>query len=355
LRSKSEVKNRSLSQVLGQLQAYELRHFFVQTLVIDSLALKSNPLKDPARRFNPVLVPRGNAPPTGWPVVVVLAGFTGNGPAYLNTKGHEANLVQILDQCLGKGHAPRALYVFPDAFTFWGGSQFINSTATGSYEDFIMAELVPALGAHFPVSIPGKKWAVVGGSSGGYGALHLASHYPHVFSWLAASAPDSGFQWSLLPDLYKAAPYLQGRSIVALQRDLRDGSLLRRSEAHSILNAVGMAACYSPSQDAGSPIEFDFPLDFESGELIPKVWRRWQAKDPVVFLKRRKTQLKKLSGIYLDVGRFDQYLLYYGARQIANILRDQGLTFTYVEFDGNHFDLHTRRPMIWQWLRKKLS
>ena len=40
--------------------------------------------------------------------------------------------------------APEALYVFVDALTF-GGSQFINSSGTGQYQDYILKELVSAV------------------------------------------------------------------------------------------------------------------------------------------------------------------------------------------------------------------
>ena len=39
--------------------------------------------------------------------------------------------------------------VMPDCFTHFGGSQYINSTATGNYEDYYMKEIVPFVDENF--------------------------------------------------------------------------------------------------------------------------------------------------------------------------------------------------------------
>jgi len=35
------------------------------------------------------------------------------------------------------------ILVIPDCFTKFGGNQYINSTATGRYEDYIVNEIIP--------------------------------------------------------------------------------------------------------------------------------------------------------------------------------------------------------------------
>jgi hypothetical protein len=39
--------------------------------------------------------------------------------------------------------SPPALIVFVDASTSWGGSQFLNSSSTGRYLDYLCDEVVP--------------------------------------------------------------------------------------------------------------------------------------------------------------------------------------------------------------------
>lgn len=338
-----------MTEVFKNLRAYEVAHFQVETLKIESAVLKNNPLKDSFVRYNPVLLPREQGP---WPVVVVLAGFTGNAPYYFNPKFNEQNTIQVIDQAFARGEAPPALYVFVDALTSWGGSQFINSTATGHYEDYIIQEIIPALKEHYPVSHKTQDWCVTGGSSGGYGALHLGSSHPEIFGWIAAIAPDSFFEASLLPELYHALPLWAKYNESGLKalEELRNGRLTKNRNWHTLLNAFGMAACYCPFGDDG---DFKLPLDSHTGEKKPALWNKWLEKDPLHFLPQRLKNLKKLTGIYLDVGSKDNFHLQYGTRQISSILKHAHIDHDFVEFDGNHFDLAERRPEVWKWLASK--
>ena len=93
-----------------------------------------------------------------------------------------------------------------DSFSLCGGSQFLNSKGTGFHEDHLIKELRPSLIESFPVKK--KDWVVMGASSGGYGALHLVSQHS-FFSYCLALSPDSFFEQSLLPDIYKALPVIE--------------------------------------------------------------------------------------------------------------------------------------------------
>lgn len=334
------------TQVIDNLCLFELKNFQIETLRVESSLLKNNPLGDSWIRHNPILKPLSPGP---WPVVVVLAGFTGNAPFYFNSKFNEQNAIQVIDEACTQGQAPEALYVFIDALTSWGGSQFLNSSATGPYEDYIMLEVLPLLRKTYPLIEDPKRWCVAGGSSGGYGALHIGSKFPDTFGWIGAVAPDSFFQASLLPDLYQALPHWQryGESAARVLEELRQGKLTKKRNWHSLLNAFGMAACYSP---INNNMEFEFPLDSHTGEIKPETWKKWQQKDPLHFLPERVSNLKKLEGIYIDVGNKDNFHLQYGARQISQILKSHHVAHEYIEFDGDHFDIGERRIEIWKWI-----
>ena len=333
------------NEVLSNLQAFEVTHFKIETLKITSDALRNNPLKDPFVRYNPLLVPKPQGP---WPVVFVLGGFSGNAPFYFNGKFNEQNAVQGIDQACARGEAPEALYVFVDALSTWGGSQFLNSAAVGNYEDYIIQEIVPALKKHYDVSKKSPDWCVMGGSSGGYGALHLASKHPDIFSVVAAVAPDSFFEASLLPDLYQALPFWEKyQSGLRALEELRNGRLMKNRNWHSLLNAFGMSACYAAQGEHG---DFKYPLDTKTGEKIPAIWNEFLEKDPLHFLAKRAVHLKKLNAIYLDVGTKDNFNLQYGTRQISALLKGHQISHDFVEFDGNHFDIGERRPEVWKWL-----
>jgi hypothetical protein len=161
-------------------------------------------------------------------------------------------------------------------------------------------------------------------------------------------APDSFFEASITHDLYQALPVWEkyGQSGLRLLEELRNGKLTKFKHWHSLLNAFGMSACYSPKGTAG---DFHYPLD-RNGNKISEIWNTWLEKDPLHFLAKRTSELKKLSGIYLDVGTKDNFNLQYGSRQISALLKTNHIAHEYVEFEGNHFDIGDRRPEVWKWL-----
>jgi enterochelin esterase family protein len=337
-----------VTHVLETVCYPKLNHFNIYNLQLTSVKLARNPLGDPTLRNNPVLSPKA-AVGKKLGLVFVLAGFAGNGTKYLADKAFEESFLQQLDNLLGHGKAPSAHYVFVDAWTFWGGSQFLNSKGTGAYEDYIVKELYPVLFAELLIS-PGKV-AVVGQSSGGFGALHLASTYPKLFPFCGAFAPDCLFAASLLPDLYKAAPYLLKNNKYADLKTLHQKRLiLRQKNGFAIINTIAMAACYSPSTVNKS---LDWPIDLKSGEPITATWNRWLAKDPVHFLKKRISKVRQLKGLFLEVGVRDEFHLQFGVRQIHNWLKTSKVRHAYSEFEGGHFDFHDRYPFFWTWLKKQ--
>lgn len=341
-------------EILPHLQTLRLKNFRIETLQVNSLALHNNPLGDSSLKLNPILVPNdyssGNSPnpATSWPVIFVLAGFSGNSPFYFNAKFNELNAVQTIDRANTEGQAPSAFYVFVDALTSWGGSQFINSSAVGNYQDYIINEIVPAIKKHYPVSSKAADWAVVGGSSGGYGALQLSSQFPDIFGHCLAIAPDSFFSASLLPDLYAALPYWEkNKNARKILEDVHSGKIQKQKNWHSLLNAFGMSACYAP---ANHSVDFQYPLEPYTGVLIPEVWQQFLEKDPIHFLPARIENLRKLSSLYFDVGTKDNYHLQYGTRQIVSQLQQLGVAVEFTEFDGNHFDIGERRIEAWRYL-----
>ncbi|MFN3454185.1 MAG: alpha/beta hydrolase-fold protein [Pseudobdellovibrio sp.] len=332
------------TQLIDNLLLYETHTFKLNTLLIESHILKSNPLQDPYKRALPILSPLNDN--HSYPVILILAGFTSNAPYYTNSKFNEDNVVQTICQAHEKGLAPEAHYVFVDALTAWGGSQFINSKATGDYENYIVQEVIPAIKINLRCSSKVSEWCIMGGSSGGYGALHLGSKYPDIIGVIAAIAPDSFFQASLLPEFYSCAPVWEKyQNAEKILMDLKSKKILKQKNWHTIINAIGMAACYAPS---GKGIEILFPLD-HYGELIPEVWSKILEHDPINFLKLRTQNITK-SIIYIEVGQRDNFHLQFGSRQIKRILSSSQCQLIYNEFDGTHFDIGERRSEVWKWL-----
>ncbi len=326
----------------------KLKNFDLFNIFVTSSVLKNNPLGDSVFRNNPLASPK-NPSSKKLGLVFVLSGFAGNGTKYLGDKGFDETFLQQLDDLMGAEKAPLAHFVFVDAWTFWGGSQFLNSTATGNYEDYIVKELYPLLQEH--LRVPPERVAIMGQSSGGYGALHLASAHPELFPFCGALAPDCFFEASLLSDLFKAAPFLvKTKNYKSLLELHHQRKIIKQRHGFSIINAIAMTACYSP---AVNKRELEWPINFETGMIVPSVWKRWKQRDPVIFLKYRKRKVKKLAGLFLDVGSRDEFNLQLGVQQIHQWLRASKIKHHFTEFDGGHFEAHERYPLFWEWLQKK--
>ena len=309
----------------------------IEILELKSKALSGNPLGDPSTRRVPVYLPP-SYPEKRYPVYVLLAGFTGTGESHLQRGPWQEPIQDRLDRLIRSGAMRESIVVMPDPFTRYGGSQYLNSTATGRYEDHVTRELVPHVDKRYPTT--GVR-GVVGKSSGGYGALVLAMRHPELFQAVACHSGDLFFEYCYLPDFPKAQDIFRRHGGCA--RFLRAWEKMPKRLAgnlHAAVNTLAMASCYSPNPR--SALGFDLPFDEATGALRPEVWRRWKAWDPVEMLDRHAAALRKARLVYLDCGTRDQFGLHHGARIFAAKARALGVKLRHEEFEDDHSGLSYR-------------
>jgi enterochelin esterase family protein len=319
----------------------------VEVLEFESRVLRGNPLGDPAVRRTPVYLPP-SYPRRRYPVFYVLSGFTGFGEMLLGRSGWTESLPERLDRLIRTRKMSEAIVVMPDCFTRYGGSQFLNSSATGRYEDHVVGELVPAMDRRYPTS--GLR-AVLGKSSGGYGAMILGMRHPDVFHALACHSGDLYFEYCYFPDFPKAQDTF--RSFGGVSKFLRAWEKMpkrNRPDLFPAINTLAMAACYSPRGRG-----FDLPFDEETGQVRWEVWKRWKAWDPVEMLGRHVKNLRRLRRVFLDCGTRDPYGLHHGARIFAREARRKGLAVLHEEFDDDHSAISYRYDRSFQVLSAALS
>lgn len=306
-----------------------------------SRVLEGNPLGDPHVREVPVYVPpqAGEGP---LPVVYLLMGFTGRPHALLETHPWHSSVIQDLDRAMAAGEHPPHVIVMPDTFTKLGGSQFVNSSATGRYEDYVADELVPWVDEHYPTD-PTRR-VVVGKSSGGFGAMHFAMRRPGLFQVAGSIAGDCHFEFGYAMDFLNALRGLgkhDGDPAKFLEAFFEKPDL--KGDGHAVLNTLAMSACYSPSD---TELGFDLPFDLQTGVRKPKVWERWLAFDPVVACDQYADALKGLKLLYLEAGLTDEFHLQFGLRVLTSRLEALGVPFEHHEFDGGHFGMNWRYPEV---------
>ena len=168
----------------------------------ESAILRSNPLNDPHTRDIIVYLPPeySRSYSKGYITVFVLAGFGGNGSSILNIDPLGENIESRMNRLISDGKCGPMILVLVDCFTRFGGNQYMNSSATGRYEDYITQEIVPFIDQNYNTS----SRSVMGKSSGGYGSLMLGMRNPEIFQGLVDHSGDAAFEYCYLPDFPKA-------------------------------------------------------------------------------------------------------------------------------------------------------
>jgi enterochelin esterase family protein len=328
----------------------------LQIETISSIVLKDNPLGDPRRREIPVYLPPSYGTKRGrrYPVLYYLPGFAGTGRGAVNYNPWKETLVERFDRLIASGKAREAVLVIGDGFTAYGGSQYLNSSATGRYEDFIVRELVGFIEDKFAVLRAPEGRALMGMSSGGYGALTLGMRHADVFGHVVCHSGDMGFDACYPSDFLKLCAALEkyGGSLARFVSEFR-ASRDKKGFAHETINAIGMASCYSPNPK--SPVGFDVPVDLRTGALLPAVWKRWEALDPVHACVRHAGALARLKTLWFDAGVRDEFYLHLGARRLSDQLKRLKIKHTYEEHAFGHMDMQPRYDVSLSLLSRRCS
>lgn len=313
-----------------------MKHGRVVLEHFESTVLAGNPAGDPAGRTVPVYLPPSydDAPRRRYPVVFVLAAFGGRGRGLLNDDPWSPPLDERMDALIAAGGG-EAILVMPDASTRFGGSQYLDSSATGRYGTHVAEELVTWVDGRYR-TLPGcDHRGVAGRSSGGYGALVLGMTRPDVFGAVACHSGDMCFDYCYRGDVPRFCTQVQRAGGLAGWLERFERSRQKSGDDMATLNVLGMAAAYSPNP-ATPPFGIDLPCDLESGAFREDVWRRWLEHDPLVLLERHAAALRSLRLLYLDCGARDEHHLQHGARLLTRGLARLGVPHEYEEFDDGH-------------------
>lgn len=314
----------------------------IQVFPVESRVLAGNLPGDPHVRDLYVYLPPGyEAGTERYPVAWVLSGFTGRGRQILNDGAWSPALNDRMDGLIAGGKCRPMILALPDCFTHLGGSQYVNSSGLGRYEDHIVQELVPAVDERFR-TLPGARHrGVMGKSSGGYGAITLGMKNPETFGAIACHSGDMVFEFCYTRDFGPALRRIRNAGGVAAWYQKFHAGVRLRNEDHAPLDTLAMAACYSPNPKA-PPAYADLPFDLETGAPRPEVWARWAEHDPIRMVDRYAENLRRCRLLFLDCGTDDEFYLELGARQMSAKLKALGIAHEYQEFEDGHFGVSYR-------------
>lgn len=329
--------------------------------LIDSQALTGNPLDDPHRRPVWVWTPPGYEADGDrrYPVIYRIQGFTGQLDMWRNRQPWKPNPIEAADAVFARGDLPPVILVHVDAWTSLGGSQFLDSPATGRYHTYLCDEVVGFVDATYRTLPAREHRAIAGKSSGGYGAMVTPMLRPDLFSAFASHAGDALFEHCYLADAREAARALRDRyggSLDAFLRAFREHPE-RMGGPHgdgAILDIYAMAACYAADADG----TVNLPVDIADGRLLPEVWDRFLARDPVRMVPGHAEALRSMRGIWIDAGRSDDFYLDLGAEAFRRELAAIGVVEPVVRFelfDGSHSGIDWRYPLAIAWLAERIA
>ena len=323
----------------------------------ESAALRDNALGDPATRPLWVYLPPGydERSDQRFPTLYQIQGLTGQLDMWKNRHAFRPNVVELVDDLFASGNAPPCVVVWVDAWTSYGGSQFIDSPGTGRYHTYICDEVVPWIDERYRTLADAAHRGIAGKSSGGYGAMVTPMLRPDLFGGLATHAGDALFEVCYLPFFRESVRALRDHyegSFDAFWEDFRSRPAFTKESDHVLLNDWCMAACYSADEDGTVRL----PYDPSTGELLPDVWERWLSWDPVRMVPERAEAVRSLRAVYIDAGTKDEWYLDLGGEAYRRALAEAGAVEPFFElFDAGHGAIEYRYPKGLAYLAERLS
>lgn len=310
------------------MPSLELKNGFeIKKFVVKGMSLSGNFLNDPVNREITV-IERNVRDST--PAIIGLAGFFGSSISFMNRSYMGHDFLRVLKSVVERG-TRSFLIVLPDTMTSYYGNQFINSSAVGNYEDFIVRDVVNFITREY-----GRRgMGLFGKSSGGFGSYTIASKHPETFGGFIDVSGDSGFEYCYLKDFPSAITRLRNSSpekfLEYFGRKPRPDSL-----DLATMNTIAMAAFYSPNER--KKIGFDLPFDREYGSINDEVWGRWIRLDPLRNMEERLENLREIK-VILQVGKRDEFSINIGMKGMDKKMKKNKIRHEFREYDEGHFGI----------------
>jgi len=330
----------------------------IENHVFTSDLLRGNPLGDPHERPLLVYTPPGydESPERRYPVVYVIQGYTGHVAKWWNRSAFRQPFPETADAMFASRVGPSAIVVYVDAWTAYGGSQFVDSPGTGRYHSYLCDEVVPFVDKTYRTIPKAAHRAIMGKSSGGFGAMITPMLRPDLFGALATHAGDALYEFCYIPEFPAAVRHLRkyDGDIMRWWSGFRARVSFTQPEDMDLLGLLGVAACFSADDD-GTPV---LPFDPVTGVMRPEIWQRWLDWDPVRMAPRYAEALRGLSGIWIDAGTRDDFYLDIGASAFRTALLDAGVAEDVIRFelfDATHGGIDYRYPLSLAWLCERIA
>ncbi|MCD9189464.1 MAG: esterase family protein [Pyrinomonadaceae bacterium] len=297
---------------------------------IVSAALAKNVTGENPEREITIYLPPGYFSSTKrYPVLYLLHGTGDDHLNFIDDSEKESTIQYLMDTGIAARRFGEMIIVTPNEKTNWQGSFYVNSSATGNWEDFTADELVKFIDKNYRTIARAESRAIAGHSMGGFGAMTLAMKHPDIFS--VVYAMNSGFLSftaeldSKNPDVKKFVTAKNIEEILA-------------TDNRNIAGMLMVSQAFSPNPSK-PPFYADKPYLLKGNKLVPNpaAYQKWLENDVVKMAEKYKENLLKLRGIKFDCGNEEDIKLI----EINSILLSKKLTILRVphqfeQYNGDH-------------------
>jgi S-formylglutathione hydrolase FrmB len=296
---------------------------------IEARSLAGNPLGLPTTRNVTVYLPDGYAADgRRFPVIYYLSGFFEDDRALYVS--HDAKA--LLDRAIAQHVIGGVIVVTADFTTPAGGSWYVNSGATGKWEDLMVRELVPWVDARYRTLACRDARGVAGDRMGGHGAIRFGMRHPQTFGAVYALHPIGSGPG--LQTMFSRPDWRLLSTARSLGEVSRDGFSL-------VFTSIFQA--FLPDR-ARAPLYFDPPatLGPQGLRIDAAVTERLNA---AFFLERQVAahadNLKMLNGFMFDWARGDPNADHIVSNQAFTRMLDAfGVPYEAEEYRGGWGDRH---------------
>lgn len=305
-------------------------------LKIPAPSLKGNLLGEPAEQQVGVYLPPSyqTSGTKRYPVLYLLHGYGGNPRAWFGAGSMSFNIAPILDELMGTGKTREMIIVAPNGSNAFGGSFYVNSPASGNWEDFIVRDVVGYVDSNYRTLARAGSRGIAGHSMGGYGAIHAGMRNTDVFSAVYALSPcclglegefvDSDLVW---------------RRLETIKTREQMPKPIQSFEDFLMTAFTGAGVAFSPN--TGRAPFYSDPLYFEKEGSLRQdetVAAKWKSKMPLYLVAEQKSSLRRLRGIFLDYGEKEEFShIRITTARFSLALSENGIPHVFeVYADGDH-------------------
>lgn len=302
---------------------------------IHGVSLEKNVTHESADRNVAIYLPPSykTSPDKRYPVIYLLHGISDTENSWVEawTKENDgyATLQDEMDKGIAEGKLGEMIVVMPDERTNAFGSFYVNSSATGNWEDFTTKDLVSYVDSKFRTLAKSESRGICGHSMGGYGAITLGMKHPEVFSVVYGINP-AVIGWG--GDLTINSPNFSNILKIKTIDDL-----MKTDDLYTMAT-VTLAQAFSPNPN-NPPFFADFPFAMVDGKLQPAnpAYSKWEEHFPVNMVKTYKSNLLKLRGFRFDSGYDDEFkFIPINSRALSAELTKNGVEHIFEEYNGDH-------------------